>query len=375
MSAARAWRNFDPLLLLITAALIGFGAAMLYSSSFNTEAANFWSMDSPASRHLLYASVGLGVMLVVATIDYHLYGQWAPGIYVITLGILMLVIAMGQTEYGATRWLDSPLMPVQPSELAKMMTIVVLARFFSWREAKIKSVWTTAGSLAIAAVPAGLVFLQPNLGTAVIFGGAWLGMALIAGTPWWHFAVLFGSGLLALPIALQYALRGYMHDRLALFLDPGADPLGAGYNVLQSEISVGSGGFWGKGFLNGTQTQLHYLRIQKTDFIFSVVGEELGFIGAVLLFGLFVLLLFRALRAATLAPDTMGRLIVAGVVSVILLQVFINIGVNVRLLPVTGIPLPFISSGGSSLISTLLALGLVQSVVMRKKRLHRFETT
>jgi rod shape determining protein RodA len=264
---------------------------------------------------------------------------------------------------------------VQPSELAKMMTVVVLARFFAWREARVKSVWTTLGSLVIAGLPAVLVFLQPNLGTAIIFGGIWLGMALVAGTPFWHFAMLGGAALAALPLAGKYLLRDYMHHRLVLFLDPGQDPLGAGYNILQSEISVGSGGFWGKGFLNGTQTQLHYLRIQKTDFIFSVIGEELGFIGAVVLFSLFILLLFRGLRAAALAPDTFGRLIVAGVVTVILLQVFINVGVNVRLLPVTGIPLPFISSGGSSLISTLLALGLVQSVVMRRKRLHRFETT
>lgn len=366
------WRNFDPLLLVIALALVSFGALMIYSASYSTEVANLLSFTSPATRHLVYAGLAVCLLIAVAAVDYRLYGQWTIPLYLGGLLLLAVVLAFGQSQYGAKRWLDSPLVPVQPSELVKLTTIIVLARFLAAREKAIKSPKTTALSLVIVGIPAVGVYLQPDLGSAVVVAGCWFGMTLVAGTPLLHYAAMGAAGLAALPFLSKFFLKGYMHDRLATFLDPSNDPLGAGYNILQSEISVGSGGLWGKGFLNGTQTQLHYLRIQKTDFIFSVIGEELGYIGAILLFALFVLLFWRALDAANIAPDSFGRLIVVGITTSLLLQVFINIGVNVRLLPVTGIPLPFISSGGSSLITTFIGLGIMQSVRMRKKRLHRF---
>ncbi|MBI4499216.1 MAG: rod shape-determining protein RodA [Chloroflexi bacterium] len=374
MREGQAWRNFDGVLVCAVAALVAYGAAMLYSASYAGEVAFFWTMDSPVTRHLLYALVGLGLLVLVARLDYHVYSYWSPAIYLALLLLLGAVLVAGESIYGARRWLDSPLIPIQPSELAKTGVIIVLAQYFAARQANIKSPRTTLGSLVLAGLPLALVFLQPDLGSAMIFAAIWGGMALAAGTPLLHFAVLGSLAVATLPLAFTHLLKDYQRDRLLLFLNPAQDPLGDGYNIIQSEISIGSGGLLGKGFLNGTQTQLHYLRIQKTDFIFSVIGEELGFVGALLLFILFAVLIFRVLRSSSVAPDSLGRLIASGVAVALLFQVFINIGVNIRLLPVTGIPLPFISAGGSSLMSTMLALGVVQSVAMRRKPRHRFES-
>jgi rod shape determining protein RodA len=195
-------------------------------------------------------------------------------------------------------------------------------------------------------------------------------MVIMAGVRWFYIGMLgLGAGIAA-PLIYFILLRDYMRERFTSFLDPAGDPLGTGYNILQSEIGVGSGGFWGKGFTQGTQSQLHFLRVQSTDFIFSVVGEELGFVGAVILLALFGLLLFRGLRVIALSRDVFGRLLATGIVTMILIEVFINIGVNVRLLPVTGIPLPFISYGGSSLLTLFIALGILQSILLRHKRVE-----
>jgi rod shape determining protein RodA len=195
----------------------------------------------------------------------------------------------------------------------------------------------------------------------------WFGMVYIAGARLRHLALLAGVGLVVLPFVAVVALHGYQRERIAIFVDPQRDPLGTGFNINQAAISIGSGGLTGKGLTEGTQTQLDFLRTQTTDYIFSVLGEELGFAGAMLLFFLFLVLLLRGLRIASRASDSYGRLLAAGVVIMILAQVFINIGVNVRLFPVTGIPLPFISQGGSSLVSMFMAVGLLQSVALRRR--------
>jgi len=223
-------------------------------------------------------------------------------------------------------------------------------------------------SLAIAALPALLVFAEPDLGSAVIFLLIWLGMAVMAGCDMRQILGTLGMFVAALPFGLILVVNDYQRERVSLFLDPSQDPLGAGYNALQAVISIGSGGLFGKGLTHGTQTQLDYLRTQTTDYIFSVLGEELGFVGAMVLFGLFILLLWRGLRAASLCRDSFGRSIAVGVVIFILFQVFINVGVNVRLFPVTGIPLPFISQGGSSLITVFIAIGLIESVLIRHRQ-------
>jgi rod shape determining protein RodA len=216
--------------------------------------------------------------------------------------------------------------------------------------------------------PVALIFLQPDVGTLIVVAMIWVGLSIIAGV---RLRYLFGLAaliLVSLPKVYDIALHSYMRDRIETFLNPDLDPLGRGYNVIQAEISIGSGGLLGKGILGGTQTQLNYLRVQNTDFIFSVLGEEFGYVGAMVLFSLFVILLFRSLNAAASARDNFGRLIVTGVVITILVQAFINIAVNVRLLPATGIPLPFVSFGGTALLTLMLSLGVVESVQARRSR-------
>jgi rod shape determining protein RodA len=192
-------------------------------------------------------------------------------------------------------------------------------------------------------------------------------MVFMAGARLRHLVAVFLATVAGIPFLMLLALNGYQRERLAIFLDPARDPFGTGFNILQAQISIGSGGLWGKGLTHGTQTQLDYLRTQTTDYVFSVLGEELGFAGAILLFLLFIVLLMRGLRAANLAPDNFGRLIATGAVVMILFQIFINVGVNLRIFPVTGIPLPFISQGGSSLVTLFAALGVLQSILLRRR--------
>jgi rod shape determining protein RodA len=224
-------------------------------------------------------------------------------------------------------------------------------------------------SLVIAAVPAFLVLMQPDLGSAVIFGAIWLGMIVIAGARWQHLFLICTVFAVALPFLLMGFTEDYQRERIDVWLnEESSDPLGPAFQVQQGEITIGSGGLWGKGLGDGTQTQLHYLQAPTTDYIFSVLGEELGFVGALALFGLFMVLLWRGLRAAEISRDLFGRLLATGIVVYILLQTFINVGVNVGLLPVTGIPLPFVSQGGSSLITLFIAIGILESILLRHRK-------
>jgi rod shape determining protein RodA len=225
-----------------------------------------------------------------------------------------------------------------------------------------------AMTLGMAALPAGLVMIEPDLGTAMVFGATWIGMVLVAGAPLRYVLVLIGLLVSLIPFATLAVMGDYQRERFATWIDPNHDPLGGGFNILQSEIGIGSGGVFGKGLTEGTQTQLDFLQTSTTDYIFSVLGEELGLMGAVILFSLFILLLFRGIRAASISQDPFGRFLATGIVIMILFQTFINIAVNIRLLPVTGIPLPFVSQGGSSLIMLFGALGLLESVIIRHMR-------
>jgi rod shape determining protein RodA len=260
---------------------------------------------------------------------------------------------------------------VQPSEIAKVATVILLAKYFADNEERMKSFRVFATSLAIAALPAVLVVVEPDLGSAVVFMVLWFGMVVVAGARVLHIAGLLGAGLALAPLALYQLAHGYQRERIEIWRDPDKDPTGAGFNVLQAEISIGSGRMFGKGFTQGTQTQLDYLRTQTTDYIFSVGAEELGFVGAMALFGLFVMLLFRCIRVASRADDAFGRLIAVGIAAYILFQVFVNIGVNIRLVPVTGVPLPLVSQGGSSLVTVLASLGILQSILGHRRRRRR----
>ncbi len=359
--------RFDFVMLGVTLCLVGVGVLLLYSVS---HASGLSSVESPYVRHGIYACIGLLLLIVVARVDYRLLATFAPVLYMGAMAMLLLVLAIGHSTAGVSRWIDLGIFPLQPSELAKPIVAIALARYFVQFKDLSHHPITTLGSLLVVAIPVFLVYRQPDLGTAAVFLGIWVGMAIMGGVPATHLAALGLLVVLALPVAWSFVLHSYMQERVLIFLDPTQDPLGAGYNILQSEISVGSGGLTGKGLLHGTQSQLRFLRIQQSDFIFSVLGEELGFVGAMLVFALYALLLLRGLRIASLARDDFGRLLATGVVMMVLVQVFINVGVNVRLLPVTGIPLPFLSFGGSSLMSLLLSLGVLQSIYSHRLRAH-----
>ncbi|MXV79763.1 MAG: rod shape-determining protein RodA, partial [Chloroflexi bacterium] len=252
---------------------------------------------------------------------------------------------------------------VQASEIGKLMTIIGLAKFLTDFRDRLQEFRIFLLSLGIAALPAALVFIEPDAGSAVVFMALWLVMTLFAGARLRHYAMLAAIGLCLVPVGLAAGVQDYQRDRIRAFIDPESDPQGAGFNVIQAETSVGSGGLWGQGLTEGTQTQLDFVRIQTTDFIFSVLSEELGFVGAMALFILFLLLLSRMLRVATRAGEPLGQLLAVGLITIIAVQVFINVAINIRLIPVTGIPLPFISTGNSSLLVFFIGLGLLQSVL------------
>ncbi len=365
----RAVRHFDFLLLLFAAALVSYGGLLIYSAHLSIYPEGV-GLGHPLVKQVIFAVLGVGLTLTIAWLDYRIFGQMAQGLYVLAVLLLIGVLFTGESAYGSTRWFDIGGQQIQASEIAKLFMVVALARYLADRQAQMQSVRVFLTSLALAAVPAGLVLFEPDMGTALVFGAVWCGMVLMAGAPFRYVMVLIGMIVSAVPFALLVLISDYQRERIHLFFDPGSDPLGGGFNILQSEISVGSGGIFGKGLTEGTQTQLDFLQTSTTDYIFAVLGEELGLIGALVLFALFSALLFRGIRAASLSYDVFGRLIATGIVIMILFQVFINVAVTIRLVPVTGIPLPFISQGGSSLLMLFAALGLLEAIVLRHKRIE-----
>lgn len=357
-----SWRHFDPLLLAAALALTAYGALVIYSASLPRGAEGV-VLSSEVQRHIIFAAVGALVMIAMTRVDYRLIDQLGWVAYVFGIGVLVAVLFFGSDDFGARRWFDFGFVIVQASEVGKLMTIIGLAKFLTDYRDRLPEFKIFAASLLITLLPAGLVFLEPDAGSAIVFLALWLVMTLFAGARLRHYAVLGALGLCAIPFLLAANVQEYQRDRIRAFIDPTTDPQGAGFNVIQAETSVGSGGLWGQGLTQGTQTQLDFVRIQTTDFIFSVLGEELGFVGAMVLFALMILLLFRILRVASRSPEPLGQLLAVGMVTMIAVQAFINVAINIRLLPVTGIPLPFISIGNSSLIMLFVGLGLLQSVL------------
>lgn len=358
----RIWRQFDLVLVSIVVLLIGYGVIMIFSANQNQEDLRdlWWTQ-------LTRAGIGLVVLLLVAAFDYRYYANLYKIVYVVMLLLLGTLFIAAELTAGTLRWLDFRLFPVQPSEIAKIVVIVTSAKILADRDGEMNKLSNLLFSLLLIVPPLVLIYLQPDLGTTIIIGVVWLVMALMAGIHLFHIGILT-IGTVAISPVIWLTMAQYQRERVLLFLDPQADP-DAYYNIQQALISIGSGGVLGKGFSIGTQNQLHFLRVRHTDFIFSVIGEELGLLGSLLLLVIILALIWRVMRAADLAGDSFGRLICVGVAALIFCQSFVNLGVNLGLLPVTGTPLPFVSYGGSSLTAFLIAIGLVQSVVMRRKTL------
>ncbi len=362
----RLWRNFDFGLVVWALALCCFGIVMINSATTSAEQVALWK--SPAARQVAFTAAGLIALVALAIVDYQVYRHLAYLLYAGDIALLVAVLVSGHQAHGSQRWFDLGFLKLEPSEISKLIIIIALARYLSDHEGELHRIRYILGSLVIVAIPMALIYRQPDLGTTVVFAAIWAGMLVMAGVPMLHLGIMAGLAAASAPLAWQ-AMHGYMKERFIIWLNPEVDRLGEGYNYIQSRISVGSGGLLGKGLTSGTQSQLNYLRVPYTDFIFSVIGEELGFVGGCLLLLLFVFLIFRLLRVPPLARDGFGRLVAAGTASMILFQLFINTGMTIGLVPVTGITLPFISYGGSSLLTLFGCLGLLESVLMHRKKL------
>ncbi|MDP8925105.1 MAG: rod shape-determining protein RodA [Chloroflexota bacterium] len=368
----RVWRQLDYLLLLAVAALVTYGLMMVHSATCSPDCERFFPPTSWATRQAMYAAAGLVLMIVVTAVDYRAYRVLAYSSWVVALLLLaaVLVFGRGDVEFGARRWIQLGAFDFQPSEITKVALILALARFLTDREGPL-SFRRMIASLFLLLPPLVLVYLQPNLGTALSFVFIWAAMVTMAGARPLYLGILGLAGVLAAPAGWM-VLREYQRARIVTFfatlVNPENDPFGEGYNILQARISIGSGGMFGQGWLQGTQTQLDYLRVKQSDFIFSVLAEEMGFLGAMVLFALLALLMFRILRVADKARDDFGRMAAFGVACVLLFQSFVNLGANLMILPVTGVPLPLVSFGGSSMLTLFIAFGIVQSVLIRSKR-------
>ena len=358
------WRNVDWLLFVVTVLLVVLGILMVYSSYEATlpqDGRSLW--ENTVFRQSAFALLGLAGYMLAIIVDYHLLLELHRWLYLGIVGALAVTLAFGSTSFGARSWLFG----FQPSEIAKVLVIVVLARQLGREEEQdLESILPLGVSILLLAAPALLIYLQPDFGTALVLLLTWLGMIFLAGVRWRHLLIVAIACVVAIPF-VWLRLEDYMRDRILMHIIPGYDPFGASYNVTQALVSIGSGGPWGKGFRQGTQSQLYFLRVRHTDFIFSALAEELGFAGACLTLALLALLVLRLIRVAMLSRDAYGRLIVAGAATMFVSQVVINLGMNTSLLPVTGLPLPLISYGGTSLVTTLFTLGLAQSVMARHK--------
>lgn len=363
MIDARKIFSFDWLLLLLTLLLVALGLVMISSATANSQA-SIPLRDQPLARQAVFATVGLVVLAVASIVNYRVWASWRWVLYGIIFILLVGVQLAGRVLFGAKSWFDLfNLVGLQPSELAKIVLIVLLARYFADHEEQVKSGVGLIVSGLIAAPLLGLILAEPDMGTAAVLLAIWIGMLFVAGLRPQHIVILALAAIVLAPLVWT-VMPDHARERVMMFVQPNSVSDDKYYNVLQALIGVGSGGLWGKGLYLGTQSQLSFLRVRHTDYIFAVLAEELGFVGSTLLLALFAGLLMRIVRIGAKAADAYGRLVATGVAVMIFVQVFINIGFHVRLLPVTGLPLPLLSYGGSSLITTFIGLGLVESVAL-----------
>ncbi len=361
------WRAFDLQLATYAALLMGFGVAMAYS---NSAAGGTDALDggSVFQRGLVWAALAVAVFVVATAFDYHWLKTFAWPIYAFQLGLLGVTLAIGSGVGGSSRWVTILGLQFQFSEIAKILMIIVLANYLGARKGRLDSLWSILGACVLVGPPLLLVLLQPDLGTSLVFAAILAGMLFMSGASLRWLSVLTGLAIAAMPFIWTYVLRDYQKGRLTAFLDPLGDLQGAGYQLYQAQIAVGSGGWFGKGLTNGTQNALDFLPVQNTDFVFAILAEELGFVGALVVLGLFVALLWRVLAASWRSKDAFGTLFGCGVAAMILFQVLVNVGMVIGIMPITGIPLPFVTHGGASLISVAAGLGIMQSINIRQGR-------
>ncbi len=361
MARYRSFRDLDWPLLIITLIVSALGVLQIYSATHDTKWHNAWW------KQVLWIVIGVGIMWVVTSIDYHtLLGQ-APLFYGLSIAALLATLAIGDVVFHSRRWITIPGFgfPIQISEFAKVVIVLVVARYLSELKSDQIGLRDLLKLGGLVGIPALLVMSQPDFGTGATYVPILAAGVLLAGLRWQYVAAMVIVGALALPVG-WYFLKDYQRERISTFRDPLADPRGRGYQVIQSKIAVGHGGMWGRGVTQGTQTQLRFLPVPHTDFIFAAFAEEHGFVGVVVVLGLYFLLLMQIVQNAQMAPDRAGMYICMGVATLLLFHLLVNVGMVVGFMPVTGIPLPLMSSGGSNTFSIFMMLGLVNNVRLRR---------
>ena len=366
-SVGAAWRAFDLQLATYAGLLAAIGLVMAYTNSVESGSTPL-DAGTTFTRGLMWAGIAVVVFVASTLFDYRWLKTLAWPIYALELGLLVLTLAIGNGLGGSARWIVIGPLTFQFSELAKILMAIVLADYLASRHDRLDSPITILGACLLVGPPLALVMLQPDLGTSLVFGAILGGMLWMSGASLKWLAALAGALVAAIPLAWTYLLHDYQKERLTSFLNPTPDIQGSGYQLHQAQIAVGSGGLFGKGLTNGTQTQGDFLPVKTTDFVFASLAEELGFIGAAVMFVLFALLLWRVMVAGWRSRDPFGTMFAAGVASMILFQLVVNVGMVMGIMPITGIPLPFVTHGGASLVSMSIGLGVLQSVNIRQTR-------
>jgi rod shape determining protein RodA len=363
---ARRFVRIDALLLLAVIGLIG---CSIYTIGTATEGDIEGSPYYYVTRQSIYAGVGVCLMFLLARFDYSRLRELKLGLYGVMIASIGLVFVLGAAARGSKRWIELPFFRFQPSELGKVLLILALSAFLIDRIRRLQDRETTSRIMLLALIPAIMVVAQPDLGSGLVYLAIVVTILFVAGTPWTHFAALGALGAAAVTVVLVAApavgvtvLKDYQVKRLTAFINPSDDPQEQGYQLQQSITAIGSGQKTGRGTEGATQTKLDFLPEHHTDFVFSVVGEEFGFAGAAIVLSLFALLIWRALRIMTMSKNLYGSLIAGGICAMLMFQVFVNVGMTIGIMPITGVPLPLMSYGGSSVLVTFLAVGLLQSI-------------
>jgi rod shape determining protein RodA len=370
MLSDRYIHNMNWRVVITTIILIVLGLVFIYSSTHASQSLRYGSdPKSYLRKQLVFVIIGTVVGVTISLMDYRDFGRFAWIIYALSLLSLLAVPLFGKEVNDAKRWIFIGNYSIQPSEFAKLAVIIVLARFFSDKEPPF-SFLEILQSLIIIGIPAFLTAKQPDLGTAMVFIVLAFGMLYLAGLDLKYLGGAALAGAISAPLLYFFVLKDYQKNRIRVFIDPNFDPYGAGYNVRQSKIAVGSGRLWGKGLFNSTQSQLNWLPEHHTDYIFAVIGEEIGFIGSTLVLGLYFYLLWQGIRITLESKDRFGALLSGGITIYFFSHVLINIGGAVGLMPSTGLPLPFISYGINNLLVSMIAIGLLLSISMRQKKLN-----
>ncbi len=364
---AETFRHVDVVLLAAVAAITGLGMLMIYSSTRGRQAAAGLDPGYFLHRQAMFVAVGVAVMVLMMLVDYQVLRDMAPAIYAASVVALLLVVSpLGTNNRGAQAWFQIGPYQFQPAEFGKLALILALAAFCATHRDDLDTS-RLATAIGIAALPLALIYLQPDVGTGMVFVAALMAIVLVGGASPRQILILTLLGVTGIVLVLELGvLKTYQEERLAAFLDPQEDVQRTAYNLNQSKTAIANGGLGGKGLFQGTQTNLSYVPEQHTDFIFTAVGEELGFVGAATLLAMFGLVMWRTWRAAVTAKDQFGTLVCVGILAVLVFQVFENVGMTMGITPIAGIPLPFMSYGGSSIIAAFAAVGLVLNVQMRR---------